>query len=130
MKSADVLSLLANIEIMPIERLPEEFLSWAEKLSEKELRSFVRNFSDDITLFAESIALPLERVGDSEDPLAKRQNEALAYYAIAMWKVYQIDFSKEGYAASAGTLRGEENGIAPPPKPFVDELLCSSIQAG
>ena len=129
MNSADVLSLLANIEIMPIEQLPEEFMSWAEELSDKELRKFVRNFSDDITLFAESIALPLERVGESGDPLAKRQNEALAYYAIAMWKVYQIDFAKEGPAASAADLHGEENRITPPPKPFVDALLCSGNQA-
>ena len=124
MNHEEILDLLANIEVVPIDHLPEEFTAWALELSESELQSFIKNFTDDVTFFAETIALPLEQVGPSDDPTIRRKNEALAYYAVAAWKVYQLDFASQAQRNLSDAFEGGKCGIVPPPPMLVEAILC------
>ena len=128
MNHEEILDLLANIEVVPIDHLPEEFTAWALELSESQLKSFVKNFTDDITFFAETIALPLEQVGPSDDPTIRRKNEALAYYAVAAWKVYQLDLTNQAQRNMSDPFEASECGIVPPPM-LVEAILCLDSRA-
>ena len=103
-------------------------MAWTSKLSENELRNFIINFSDDLSLFAETIALPLERIGAQGNSMEKSQNEALAYYAVAIWKVYELGFYKPLSGEVLKSCQDKESALAaPPPQSFVEtEMACSA----
>ncbi len=128
MNHEDMVGLLSRIEILPMENLPAEFMAWTSKLSEKELRNFIINFSDDLSLFAETIALPLERIGAQGNSMEKSQNEALAYYAVAIWKVYELGFYKQLSGAVPKSCQDKASALAaPPPQSFAEtEMACSA----
>lgn len=90
MRDRDILARLAGLTVASGESIGREFAEWLAASSEEE----IVDFANDVANFAAVLGYPLEKISKPEGPLEKLQDEAVAYYTVAMWRAYQADKMK------------------------------------
>ncbi len=99
MEKRDILTRLAGLEIKAGEQKYREFQMWLAEASEPERLEW----ADDVAHFATAMGFPLERIGKAESSVEEKQEEALAYYAMALWRAYELETLRQANELQAAS---------------------------
>jgi len=87
---ADTVTLLATLDVPLGKKTIKQFRDWLSALSDEDRLDYLY----DVSQFAGQLGLALDKLDQGSDALSKKKREALYFYALAVWRAFELKAKK------------------------------------